>query len=98
MIFAVGVNFMQYVQLNAGPSGLSPAGILGSNPTGSMESLCWDCCVLSGRGPYDGLITLSEKSYQLWCVVMCDLETSWTKRPRLTEVCHAKNKQKTNYS
>jgi len=32
--------------------------------------------VLSGRGLCDELITRSEESYRLWCVVVCDLETS----------------------
>jgi len=39
--------------------------------------VCCECCVLSGRGLCDGLITRPEESYRLWCVVMCDLETSW---------------------
>jgi hypothetical protein len=37
------------------------------------------CCegrVLSGRGMCDKLINHSEESYRLWCVVVCDLETS----------------------
>ena len=38
--------------------------------------VCCECCVLSGRGLCDGLITRSEESYGLWCVVVCDLETS----------------------
>jgi len=36
--------------------------------------VCCDCCVLSGRGIYDELITRPEESYRLWCVVVCDLE------------------------
>jgi hypothetical protein len=32
--------------------------------------------VLSGRGLYDELITRLEESYRLWCVVVCDLDTS----------------------
>ena len=32
--------------------------------------------MLSGRGLCDELITRPEESYQLWCVVVCDLETS----------------------
>jgi len=36
---------------------------------------------LSGRGLCDGLITRPEESYRLWCVVVCDLETSWMRRP-----------------
>ena len=43
-------------------------------------SLCVECCVLSGRGLCDGLITRPEKSYRLWCVVVCDLETSRMRR------------------
>ena len=42
------------------------------------------CCVLSGRGLCDGLITRPEESYRLWCVVVCDQETSWMRRPRHT--------------
>ena len=30
-----------------------------------------DCCVLSGRGLCDGLITSPEESYRLWCVFVC---------------------------
>jgi hypothetical protein len=44
---------------------------------------CCECCVMSGRGLCDELITRPEKSYQLWCVVACDLETSRMKRPWL---------------
>ena len=32
--------------------------------------------MLSGRGLCDELITPPEESYRLWCVVVCDLETS----------------------
>jgi len=49
-------------------------------------SVCCGCCVLSGRGLCDGLITRPEESYRLWCVVVCDQEkqTSWMRRPRPT--------------
>jgi len=40
-----------------------------------------ECCVLSGRGLCDELITRPEESYRLWCVVECDLETSRMRRP-----------------
>jgi len=36
--------------------------------------VCCDCCVLSGRGLCDELITRPEESYRRWCVVVCDLE------------------------
>ena len=35
--------------------------------------VCCVCCV-SGRGLCYELITRPEKSYRLWCVVVCDLE------------------------
>jgi len=38
--------------------------------------VCCECCVLSGRGLCDELITRPEESYRLCCVVVCDLETS----------------------
>jgi len=37
--------------------------------------------VLSGTGLCDELITRPEKSYRLWCVFVCDLETSRMRRP-----------------
>jgi hypothetical protein len=42
-------------------------------PAGAWMSICCVCCVLSGRGLCDELITRPEESYRLWCVV-CDLE------------------------
>ena len=44
--------------------GLSSAEIVGSNPTDGMN-VCRECCVLSGRGLNDGLITRPEESYRL---------------------------------
>ena len=38
--------------------------------------VCFECCVLSGRGLCDELITRPEESYRLWRVVVCDQETS----------------------
>jgi hypothetical protein len=38
--------------------------------------VCCECCVLSCRGLCNELITRPEESYRLWCVVVCDLETS----------------------
>jgi len=50
-------------------------------PPGAWMSVCCECCVLSGRGLCDELITRPEESYRLWCVVVCDLETSWLRKP-----------------
>jgi len=45
-------------------------------PRGGWKPVCCECCVLSGRGLCDELITRPEESYRLWCVVVCDLENS----------------------
>jgi len=55
--------------------------------------VCCECCVLSGRGLCDGLITRPEESYRLWCGVACDLETSWMRRPWPTWGLSRQNKQ-----
>jgi len=39
-----------------------------------------ECCVLSGRGLCDRLITRPEESYRLWRVDVCDQETSKTRK------------------
>jgi hypothetical protein len=39
------------------------------------------CCLC------DGLITRPEESYRLWCVLVCDLETSRMKRLKLIKGC-----------
>jgi len=43
---------------------------------GAWMFVCCECCVLSRRGLCDELIIRPEESYRLWCVVVCDLETS----------------------
>ena len=45
-------------------------------PPGAWVFVCCECCVSSGRGLCDGLITRPEESYRLWCAVVCELETS----------------------
>ena len=39
-------------------------------PPGAWMFVCFDCCVLSGRGLCDELITRPEESYRLCCVVV----------------------------
>jgi len=41
---------------------------------------------LSGRGLCDELITRPEESYRLWCVVVCDLETSRLGAPYIYDI------------
>jgi hypothetical protein len=58
--------------------------------------VCCECCVLSGRGLCDELITRPEESYQLWCVFVCDLENPkneevmtrvWSQRHSIKKAC-----------
>jgi len=44
--------------------------------------VCCKCCLLWGRGLCNELIARPEESYRLWWVV-CDVETSRMRRPRL---------------
>src|SRR5215475_14346219 len=55
-------------------------------PPGAWIFVCCDCRVLSGRGLCDELITRPEESYRLWCVVVCDLETSRIGAPYIYRV------------
>jgi hypothetical protein len=50
-------------------------------PPGAWMFVCCECCVLSGRGLCDEPITRPEEYYRLWCVVVCDLETSRMRKP-----------------
>ena len=54
--------------------------------------------MLSGIGLCDELITRLEEPYRLWCVVVCDLETSWIRRSCPTGGCCAKDKTKNAFS
>jgi hypothetical protein len=65
--------------------GRSPAEIVGSNSTGGID-VCCECYVLSGRGLCDELITRPEESYRLWCVVVCDIETSRICAPYIYDI------------
>jgi hypothetical protein len=51
-----------------------------------------ECRVLSGRVLCDKLITRPEESYRLWCVVVCDLETSRIGAPRIYDISNLRVK------
>jgi hypothetical protein len=55
-------------------------------PPGAWIFVCCECRVLSGRGLCDELITRPEESYRLWCVVVCDLETSRICAPYINDI------------
>ena len=67
-------------------------------PPGAWMSVCCECCVLSGRGLCDKLITHPEEPYRLWCVVVCDLEASWMRRPWPNGGCRTKKKKITIFT
>jgi hypothetical protein len=50
------------------------AEIVGSVSSGGMDVSVCECCVLS-RSFWDSLITRTEESYWVWCVIVCGLET-----------------------
>ena len=58
-----------------------------------LMSVCCESCSLYGRGLCDKLITRPVESYWMWCVVVCDLETSWMRRPLSTGGCSVKTKK-----
>jgi hypothetical protein len=62
-------------------------------PPGAWMYVCFECCVLPGTGLCDELITHPEESYRLWCVVVCDLETSWMRRPWPNGGCCTRKEQ-----
>jgi len=49
---------------------------------------------LSGRGLCDELITRPEESYRMWCVVVCDLETSRIGAPYIYDISNLRVKLK----
>ena len=49
-------------------------------PPGTRMFVCSECFVLWSRGLCVRLITRPEESYRLWRVVVCDQETSKTRR------------------
>ena len=55
--------------------GRSFAEILSSNSARAWMSVCCECCVESGRGVCNELITRQDESYRQWCVIVRDLET-----------------------
>ena len=55
-------------------------------PPGAWIFVCCECRVLSGRGLCDEPITRPEESYRLWCVVVCDLETSRIGAPYIYDI------------
>jgi len=62
-------------------------------PARTWKFVCCEYRVFSSRCLCDELITCPEESCRLWCVVVCDLKTSWIRRPWPTWGCRTKNKE-----
>ena len=60
-------------------------------------SVCCECCVLSSRSLCDELINRPEESCRLYCVIVCDLETSRMRRPWSALGCSARKRKKGAY-
>ena len=67
--------------LRRGSAATRPLRSWGRIPPGAWIFVCCECCVLSGRGLCNELITRPEESYRMRCIDLCDLETSWMRRP-----------------
>jgi hypothetical protein len=72
-------------QISMPPVGFEPTISAGKRPQ-AWIFVCCECRVLSGRGLCDELITRPEESYWLWCVVVCDLETSRIGAPYIYDI------------
>ena len=69
-------------------------------PPRALMFVCCECCVLSGTGLCDELITRPEEFYRLWCVVVCDLENLKNEEAmtRVGSQRHSKKKTRKNAS
>ena len=83
---------LPWCYLVADPSGRPVLGVglpsLARIPPRAWIFVCCECCVLSGRGLCNELITRPEESYRLCCVVVCDLETSRMGAPYIYDISH----------
>jgi len=81
-------------QISMPPVGFEPTISAGKQPAAACLLRSWvqippgrcECRVFSGRGLYDELITCPEESYRLWCVIVCDLETSRIGAPYIYDI------------
>jgi len=64
------------------------------NPPVALMFVWCECCMVSGKDVCDEPITRAEEFYQLWRVVVRDLETSEMKRPWTALGCSATGKRK----
>ena len=62
-------------------------------PPVAWISVSRECCVWSGTSLCEEPITRLEESYRLWCVTVCDTETSKMKRPWPASGCCAKGEE-----
>ena len=54
--------------------------------------------MLPGGGLCDELITRPEESYRLWCIVVCDLETSRIGAPYVYDISNLRVNTSAHYA
>jgi hypothetical protein len=65
--------------LRRGSEDARGSGLWVRKPPGTKLFVFSECCVLSGRSFYSELNSRPD-TYGLWCVVVCDLESTTTRR------------------
>ena len=63
-------------------------------PPWAWMSVSCECFVLAGIGLCDEPISRPEESYRLWCIIVCNLETSRTRRPWPALGCCARERER----
>jgi hypothetical protein len=85
--------------LRRGPTAVCLLGLRVRIPPRAWMSVCCECCVLSGRGLCDGLITRPEESYRVWCVQLSVIvKPRKMRRPRPPRGCSAIEKNNSTHS
>jgi hypothetical protein len=91
----MGRRFQWPRRLRRGSATVRLLGLWVRIPRAAWMYLCCECGVLSDRGLCDELITRPEESYRLCvCLIVWDLETPTTRRPRPELGCCATGKER----
>jgi hypothetical protein len=99
-VYLIFIPILSYICRSQWPCGLrsgsTAARLLGlwvRIPPEAWMSVCCECCVLSGRGLCDRLITHPEESYRVWCVLSVIVKPRTMRRPRPPRGCGAIGKK-----
>jgi hypothetical protein len=94
----VGISPTQWQRgLRRGSTAARLLGLQVRIPPGAWLSVSCECCVLSGRGLYDGPLTRPAESYRLWCVTMSKVEEPHTENLSTLGLSNHEKKSGDNY-